>query len=137
VPKHIHHVDIRVSDIDASRTFYESALAPLGLRVTSTDRDPNGGAEIVFGEGQSGDFAIHEPTAGTGQDTVTTGAHVAFAAADRQTVGLFYDAALLAGGRSIGAPGPRPEYSEQYYGAFVLDPDGNNIEAVCHDHRSV
>jgi catechol 2,3-dioxygenase-like lactoylglutathione lyase family enzyme len=137
MPKHIHHVDIRVSDIDASRRFYESALAPLGLGVTSADHDPNGGAEIVFGKGDSGDFAIHEPTAGAGQDTVTTGAHVAFAAADRRTVGLFYDAALLAGGRSIGAPGPRPEYSEHYYGAFVLDPDGNNIEAVCHDHRPV
>jgi catechol 2,3-dioxygenase-like lactoylglutathione lyase family enzyme len=130
---HIHHVDIRVSDVDASRRFYEAALAPLGIRVTSTQRDPNGGAEIVFGDGEAGDFAIHEPTSAAGQDTVTTGAHVAFAAADREAVGSFYDAALLAGGRSIGAPGPRPQYSERYYGAFVLDPDGNNVEAVCHD----
>jgi catechol 2,3-dioxygenase-like lactoylglutathione lyase family enzyme len=134
--KHIHHVDIRVSDIDASRRFYESALAPLGVRLTSTEPDPNGGIEIVFGDGESGDFAIHEPTASIGQDTVTTGAHVAFAAADRRAVKLFYDAALRAGGRSIGVPGPRPEYSERYFGAFVLDPDGNNVEAVCHDQRS-
>jgi catechol 2,3-dioxygenase-like lactoylglutathione lyase family enzyme len=134
--KHIHHVDIRVSDIDASRRFYESALAPLGVRVTSTEPDPNGGIEIVFGDSESGDFAIHEPTASIGQDTVTTGAHVAFAAADRRAVKLFYDAALRAGGRSIGVPGPRPEYSERYFGAFVLDPDGNNVEAVCHDQRS-
>lgn len=134
--RHVHHVDIRVSDIENSRVFYEAALEPLGIRVTSTDPDPNGGIEIVFGDGESGDFAIHEPTDSIGQDTVTTGAHVAFVAPDRAAVQSFYSAALQNGGRSVGAPGPRPQYSERYYGAFVLDPDGNNVEAVCHDQRS-
>ena len=67
-----------------------------------------------------------------GQNVVTTGAHIAFEAADRAEVAEFHAAALRHGGRDIGAPGPRSEYSERYYGAFAPDPDDNNIEAVCH-----
>ncbi len=73
------------------------------------------------------------PTSGSRKrDPVTPSAHIAFAAPDRATVDAFHDAALAAGGRDNGEPGPRPIYHEHYYGAFVLDPDGNNIEAVCH-----
>ena len=75
-------------------------------------------------------FAIHSPTSASGQDTVTTGAHIAFRADSREAVHEFHSAALANGGRDIGAPGPRAVYSPGYYGAFVLDPDGNNIEAV-------
>ena len=132
---YIDHVDIRVSDIDVSQRFYEAALEPLGLRVTQTRPDPNGGAEIGFGAAAGTEFAIHEPTKSPGQDTVTTGAHIAFAASDRSAVQAFHEAAVAHGGRDIGAPGPRPVYSEGYYGAFVLDPEGNNVEAICHVPR--
>lgn len=132
---YIDHVDIRVSDIDASKRFYEAALEALGLRVTQTRPDPNGGAEIGFGAAAGTEFAIHEPTDSPGQDTITTGAHIAFSAADESAVHAFHEAAVGHGGRDIGAPGPRPVYSEGYYGAFVLDPDGNNVEAICHVPR--
>jgi catechol 2,3-dioxygenase-like lactoylglutathione lyase family enzyme len=132
VGSYIDHVDIRVSDIDRSRTFYEAALQPLGLGVTQTRPDPNGGEEIGFGAAAGTEFAIHEPTDRPGQDTITTGAHIAFSASDTGAVKAFHEAALANGGRDIGAPGPRPVYSEGYYGAFVLDPDGNNVEAICH-----
>jgi catechol 2,3-dioxygenase-like lactoylglutathione lyase family enzyme len=128
----IDHVDVRVSDLEASRVFYEAALAPLGWSVISTEIDPAGGREIGFGHGEGVDFALHSPAAQPGQDTVTTGAHIAFTATERDAVHDFHAAALAHGGRDIGAPGPRPEYSAGYYGAFVLDPDGNNIEAVWH-----
>jgi catechol 2,3-dioxygenase-like lactoylglutathione lyase family enzyme len=126
----IDHVDIRVADVDASRAFYEAALAPLGVRVEPEEPDPAGGREIGFRFGGRVPFAIHSPTSGPGQDTVTTGAHIAFVAATAADVHAFHAAAIANGGTDIGAPGPRPEYSERYYGAFVLDPDGNNVEAV-------
>ena len=132
----IDHVDIRVSDVARSRTFYAAALAPLGWRAHAPEKDPAGGDEIGFGRGDGTRFAIHSPTADPGQDTVTTGAHIAFRADGPAAVQEFHAAALANGGRDIGEPGPRPEYSAGYYGAFVLDPDGNNIEAVWHDARS-
>jgi catechol 2,3-dioxygenase-like lactoylglutathione lyase family enzyme len=128
----LHHVDIRVSDLEASRRFYEAALAPLGFAVASDRPDPNGGREVAFGGGALDQFAIHEPTPAPGQDVVTRGAHVAFQASGREAVDAFHRAAVAAGAPSIGEPGLRPQYSDDYYGAFVLDPDGNNIEAVCH-----
>ena len=128
----IDHVDIRVSDISASRAFYAAALEPLGFIIKAEGPDPSGGTEVGFGGGAGTEFAIHEPTAERGQDTVTTGAHIAFAANGPEAVAAFHKAALAAGGRNIGDPGLRPEYSARYYGAFVLDPDNNNIEAVCH-----
>jgi catechol 2,3-dioxygenase-like lactoylglutathione lyase family enzyme len=129
----IDHVDIRVSDLSASRRFYESALEPLGFHVVADESDPNGGAEIGFGNGPGGEvwFALHEPTPQPGQDTITVGAHIAFVARGPDEVAAFHRCALTAGGRNLGNPGPRPEYSEGYFGAFVLDPDGNNVEAVC------
>jgi catechol 2,3-dioxygenase-like lactoylglutathione lyase family enzyme len=128
----IDHVDIRVSDVAASRAFYEAALAPLGWSVRSAENDPAGAFEVAFGDGGRTPFALHAPSGGAGQDTVTTGAHIAFEAASREAVQQFHAAACARGGRDIGPPGPRPEYSERYYGAFVLDPDGNNVEAVWH-----
>jgi catechol 2,3-dioxygenase-like lactoylglutathione lyase family enzyme len=127
----IDHVDIRVSDIDRSRVFYAAALAPLGMKIVFERSDPNGGREVGYGSDGS-DFAIHEPTPQAGQDTVTRGAHLAFTAAGPAEVSAFHRAAVAAGGTDIGEPGRRPEYRDRYYGAFVLDPDGNNVEAVCH-----
>jgi catechol 2,3-dioxygenase-like lactoylglutathione lyase family enzyme len=126
----IDHVDIRVADIEASGRFYEAVLAPLGYRLASDEPDPAGGREVAFGRGDRTSFAIHTVADAPGQDTVTTGAHIAFPATTRDEVAAFHAAALAHGGRDIGAPGPRPEYSDAYYGAFVLDPDGNNVEAV-------
>ena len=132
MPDAIDHVDIRVSDIEASRAFYEAALAPLGWRVSSVEDDPAGGREIAFARADETRFALHSPTEHPGQDTVTIGAHIAFQASGLDALEAFHGAALAHGGRDIGRPGRRPHYSANYYGAFVLDPDGNNIEAVWH-----
>jgi catechol 2,3-dioxygenase-like lactoylglutathione lyase family enzyme len=132
----IDHVDIRVSDIERSRAFYAAALAPLGWHAQPRDRDPAGGAEIGFGRSDGTRFAIHSPASNPGQDTVTTGAHIAFGADGPEAVRDFHAAALANGGRDIGSPGPRTLYSYGYYGAFVLDPDGNNVEAVWHGPSS-
>jgi catechol 2,3-dioxygenase-like lactoylglutathione lyase family enzyme len=118
----VDHVSLRVRDLEASRRFYEAALAPLGFGVVSA---PEGGA--AFGVQGADDFWILLG------DTPSTNVHVAFAARDRAAVDAFYRAALETGGRDNGAPGLRPEYHAGYYGAFVFDPDGNNVEAVHHD----
>ena len=109
-----------VSDIAASRAFYEQALAPLGVRVVL---DLAG--YVGFGDGGMPWFFV-------AARTPTERVHVAFSAEGRNLVDAFHAAALAAGGRDNGAPGPRPTYHAHYYGAFVYDPDGNNIEAVCH-----
>lgn len=115
----IDHVVIGVADIEASRGFYEQALAPLGLAVV-LDRP----GYVGFGADRPFFFlAAREPSARV---------HLAFAANDRVSCDAFHEAALAAGGSDNGAPGPRPQYHQHYYGAFALDPDGNNIEAVCH-----
>jgi catechol 2,3-dioxygenase-like lactoylglutathione lyase family enzyme len=121
----IDHITIEVSDFERSRRFYEAALAPFGLNVEDWANPDNGKPEAEFGPHGSEDFAITPGTPGRPL-------HVAFAAPDRETVHAFHAAALAAGGRDNGPPGPRPKYSERYYAAFVLDPDGNNIEAVFH-----
>ncbi len=118
------HVTIGVSDLERSRRFYEAALAPLGFaRARKHDVLPN---EYEFGPDGATDFAI--------STDYPTGApvHIAFCADERAQVDAFHAAALAAGGRDNGSPGPRPEYSPGYYGAFVLDPDGHNLEAVFH-----
>jgi catechol 2,3-dioxygenase-like lactoylglutathione lyase family enzyme len=118
----IDHVTLGVSDLDRARDFYDRALAPLGLkRITGADREFAG-----YGVPGKGYFWI-----GPAKEA-PTGTHVAFATSDRATVHAFHEAALAAGGRDNGAPGPRPQYAPTYYGAFVLDPDGHNIEAVCY-----
>jgi catechol 2,3-dioxygenase-like lactoylglutathione lyase family enzyme len=116
----IDHVILNVSDFDRSKVFYERALAPLGLGVVMEL-----GRGAGFGRDGKPEFWIAE----RGEPTA---AHVAFAAADRETVDAFYTAATAAGGEDNGPPGLRPHYHENYYGAFVIDPDGNNVEAVCH-----
>jgi catechol 2,3-dioxygenase-like lactoylglutathione lyase family enzyme len=120
----IDHVSIGVSDLERSRAFYARALAPLGFAEIGPWR--RGAKEIAFGLEEADDFAI-SPEYGTGASV-----HVAFAADRREQVDAFYAAALAAGGRDNGPPGLRPEYSADYYGAFVLDPDGHSIEAVHH-----
>lgn len=120
----IDHVTVGVSDLQRSREFYRRALVPLGFAEIGPA--PARADEIEFGLEEAADFAIS-----TAYETGAP-AHVAFAADRREQVDAFYAAAIAAGGRDNGAPGRRPEYSEGYYGAFVLDPDGHNIEAVHH-----
>jgi catechol 2,3-dioxygenase-like lactoylglutathione lyase family enzyme len=120
----IDHVSVGVSDLERSREFYRRALTPLGFAEIGTWRD--GAQEVTFGLDEADDFAISLAYPASGS------VHVAFAADRREQVDAFYAAAIAAGGRDNGPPGLRPEYSEGYYGAFVLDPDGHNIEAVHH-----
>jgi len=124
----IDHTGLDVSDYEKSKAFYSAALAPLGYSVImEVPREHTGGVGVAgLGEKGKPDFWIHE---GTPQ---TPRVHVAFGVTSRALVDAFYEAALAAGGKDNGKPGPRPHYHAGYYGAFVLDPDGHNIEAVCH-----
>jgi catechol 2,3-dioxygenase-like lactoylglutathione lyase family enzyme len=117
----VDHVMIRVRDVEASRRFYEAALAPFGIHVEEYE----GQGPIAFGPEGSEDFLI---VAGETAAPV----HVAFLANDPTTVDAFHAAALEAGGTDNGAPGRRERYHPRYYAAYALDPDGNNVEAVCH-----
>lgn len=121
----IDHIGIRVRDFPASRAFYVPALATLGLSVVD----------------EGGDWAMigHDPEPskaviwfGRDEGGVTSPLHFAFAADGRGQVDAFYKAAIAAGGRDNGPPGLRPQYHARYYAAFVIDPDGHNVEAVCH-----
>jgi catechol 2,3-dioxygenase-like lactoylglutathione lyase family enzyme len=125
----IDHVGIRVSDLPASQRMYEAALAELGFVVLSKG-EFEGDAYLLFGRADSDDFSLHTVGTKPGRDRVTTGAHIAFRASDAGSVMRWHDAAVGHGGTDIGPPGVRPEYSGYYYAAFVLDPDGNNVEAV-------
>ena len=117
------HVGLNVADLATSRRFFEEALEPLGYRVV---RDFSEYGAVGFGtEADKPEFWVGA------RDPRGTGTHVAFAAVDRATVDGLHAAALAAGGSDNGQPGIRHEYDPSYYGAFVLDPDGNNIEAVC------
>jgi catechol 2,3-dioxygenase-like lactoylglutathione lyase family enzyme len=123
----LDHVGLVVSDLDASLGFYDRALAPIGIaRLMSVDGPDGKPLFVGFGADRKPFFWLH-----TG-DAPSVSTHVAFTAGSRTMVEDFYAAALAAGGRDNGAPGPRPHYHPTYYGAFVLDPDGNNIEAVNH-----
>src|SRR3954468_10451962 len=127
----IDHVGIRVSDLQSSRRMYEAALGELGF-VALSEGTFEGDAYVLFGRGASDDFALHAVGTEPGRDRVTTGAHIAFRAADAVSVERWHAAAISNGGTDNGAPGIRPEYSGRYYAAFALDPDGNNVEAVFH-----
>jgi catechol 2,3-dioxygenase-like lactoylglutathione lyase family enzyme len=127
----IDHVGIRVSDLAASRRIYAAALAELGFTVLD-EGVFEGDAYVLFGRGTSDDFALHDVGSKPGRDRVTTGAHIAFRAPDASAVERWHAAAVRNGGTDNGAPGLRPEYSGRYHAAFVLDPDGNNVEAVFH-----
>jgi catechol 2,3-dioxygenase-like lactoylglutathione lyase family enzyme len=118
----LDHVTIGVSDIERSKKFYDRALRPLGIeRLYGED-----GKFAGYGISPKAFFWIGR------KDIPQTGAHIAFTAQDRATVDRFHDEAIAAGGRDNGQPGLRPNYHPNYYGAFVLDPDGHNVEAVCH-----
>ena len=123
----LDHVMIRVADLDRAKAFYVPALAPLGYAIFREHRLPSGGGAIGFVHGGKPDFWI-----GGNWPGHTDRVHVAFTANDRAMVQAFYDAALKAGASDNGAPGLRPLYHPNYYGAFVTDPDGHNVEAVCH-----
>ena len=121
----LDHIGFPVSDFARSKAFYTQALAPLGISVLM---------EVALsddGDGYAG-FGNDRPHfwIGTGKP-LQSRLHVAFAAKSRADVKAFYEAAIAAGGKDNGPPGLRPHYHENYYGAFVLDPDGHNIEAVC------
>ena len=117
----IDHVTISVSDIERGKRWYEQALRPLGYALVM---EGEGSAAFGTGEGIPDVWlAARGPTAPT---------HVALASPDRATVDRFHEQAVAAGGTDNGAPGVREHYHENYYGAYVLDPEGNNIEAVCH-----
>jgi catechol 2,3-dioxygenase-like lactoylglutathione lyase family enzyme len=117
----IDHVSLNVGDFEASKRFYVEALAPLGYELVTEF----GGRAAGFGRDGKPSFFIED------RGEPHTAVHVAFASPDRATVDRFHTAGLAAGGTDNGAPGLR-WYHEHYYGAFVLDPDGNNVEAVCH-----
>jgi catechol 2,3-dioxygenase-like lactoylglutathione lyase family enzyme len=118
----LDHVGIRVSDFEQSKRFFTEALSPLGYELIM---EPSVSA-AGFGRQGKPDFWI-------GQGDRGQPVHIAFAASDRASVDAFHEEALAAGGRNNGGPGLRPEYHPSYYAAYVFDPDGNNIEAVCHE----
>jgi catechol 2,3-dioxygenase-like lactoylglutathione lyase family enzyme len=117
------HVMVKVKDLNSSKRFYTAALAPLGFGV---QYDADG--MLGFGPKDA-------PALWMAKGKPNGPVHIAFAAKDRAAVQAFYAAALPAGGKDNGKPGLRPEYHANYYGGFVKDPDGNNIEAVCHQEE--
>jgi len=121
----IDHMTFRAKDIEKAKAFYSAALAPLGYKAVYDD--VHDGVRVVgFGcDGKIDTWLVN--TQPSSQHT-----HLAWLAQTREQVDQFYKAALQAGGKDNGAPGLRPHYHANYYGAFVIDPDGNNIEAVCH-----
>jgi catechol 2,3-dioxygenase-like lactoylglutathione lyase family enzyme len=133
----LDHMTFRVSDIERSKAFYAAALEPLGYAVLVDQRFD--GVRVV-GLGTPATAAGQAPKIDTwlvdGPSpygaSATTGCHLAWAAPTRAAVDAFHRAALAAGGADHGAPGLRAHYHPDYYGAFVIDPDGNNVEAVCH-----
>jgi hypothetical protein len=110
---------------------YESALAELGFSVLG-EGEFEGDEYVLFGRDGSDDFSLHTVGTKPGRDRATTGAHVAFTAPDANAVSRWHTAALLHGATDNGPPGLRPEYSGEYFAAFVIDLDGNNVEAVFH-----
>lgn len=117
----IDHVKVGVRDIQKAKEYYAKALEPLGYTIHFEAE-----GMTYFADAAGLDF-------GVGETDRPGGTHVGFTAADADAVNAFYEAALAAGGADNGAPGLRPEYGTGYYAAYVLDPDGNNIEAKCHE----
>jgi catechol 2,3-dioxygenase-like lactoylglutathione lyase family enzyme len=124
----IDHTGIRVSSFERSKAFYQKALAPLGYRLQLEFKQTAGFRAAVAGktDDPGGDFWI------TGGEPFTPRSHIAFRAGNRDEVNAFYTAAIAAGGRDNGAPEVCSSYHAHYYAGFVHDPDGYNIEAVCH-----
>ena len=126
-PIMIDHIGFAVKEMSHAKAFYIEALKPLGIGVLMevSAEETGGDAHAGFGKDNKAFFWIG------GSAKPKGGTHVAFTARTRAEVDAFYRAAIAAGGRDNGAPGPRPHYHKHYYGAFVFDPDGNNIEAAC------
>lgn len=124
----IDHTGVSVSDFTRSKAFYTQTLSAIGYALLMEfPASVTGHTDVAgFGEPPKADFWVSQGTPNHPP------MHVAFRVASRAQVDAFYQAALAAGARDNGAPGVRPHYHEHYYGAFVLDPDGHNIEAVCH-----
>ena len=124
----IDHTGIVVSDFAKSKAFYQQALASIGYALLmEIPESVNGRTDVAgFGEPPKPDFWVIKGTPNKPP------IHIAFRVVNRAMVDAFYQAAIAAGGRDNGSPGVRPHYHPNYYGAFVLDPDGHNIEAVCH-----
>ena len=123
----LDHIGVPVSDYARSVAFYDAVLAPLGIR-----RVMEVTAEMTGGDAHAG-YGLAKPEFWIGTDAALKGRlHVAFTAPSRAAVDAFHAAAITAGAGDNGAPGIRAHYHPDYYGAFVLDPDGHNIEAVCH-----
>ncbi len=123
----IDHIGFPVADYERSKAFYAAALAPLGYAlIMEVRQNENTHHAAGFGRNGKPDFWIG------GEGGLDGILHVAFAADDRATVDAFYRAAIAAGGGDNGPPGLRPHYHPNYYAAFVHDPDGHNVEAVCH-----
>ena len=116
----LDHIGLTVSDYARAKAFYTEALAPLGITLM-----------MEFGSDAAG-FGRAKPYFWIAPGDATGPIHIAFGASTRAEVDAFYKAALAAGGKDNGAPGVRAHYHPDYYGAFVLDPDGHNVEAVCH-----
>jgi len=128
----IDHMGIAVTELDRSRKFYEAALGPLGMSVqmeVGGDKTESGGTALGFGEPGEKIFWIADG------EKVGEGTHVAFKVERRDQVDAFHVEGLKAGGRDNGAPGLRPHYGPNYYAAFLFDPDGANIEAVCYEEE--
>jgi catechol 2,3-dioxygenase-like lactoylglutathione lyase family enzyme len=119
----LDHVSLNVSNAAKAKQFYTKALQPLGY---SLFKEYDGG----FGIGEGGESSVWTQEADIDKPT-----HLSFRVKDRKQVDAFYKAAIAAGGKDNGKPGIREKYSQDYYAAFVLDPDGNNVEAVCHDSK--
>jgi len=124
----IDHIAVHVRDIARATEFYLKALAPLGIAIVMqvSAKETGHGAAVGFGANQKPFFWLGEGGDPSGP------MHIAFVASSRAGVDAFYEAAIKAGAADNGKPGLRPEYHANYYGAFVIDPDGNNVEAVCH-----
>ncbi|KWV43524.1 glyoxalase [Bradyrhizobium macuxiense] len=124
----IDHIGFSVSDYERAKAFYQTALAPLGYSLIMEVTAEQTGHDAAAGFGADGkpDFWIG------GETAMNKPVHIAITAKDRATVDAFYKAAIAAGGSDNGPPGIRAHYHPNYYGAFVRDPDGHNIEAVCH-----
>jgi catechol 2,3-dioxygenase-like lactoylglutathione lyase family enzyme len=125
----LDHVSLGVTDLERSRRFYDAALQPLGV-VRIADFGPNRGSDYGQAPGELGVESTITREAAV--PTPVAGAHIGFRAPSHAAVDTFFAAALKHGGRDDGPPGLRPIYHASYYGAFVLDPDGHCIEAVCH-----
>jgi catechol 2,3-dioxygenase-like lactoylglutathione lyase family enzyme len=123
----LDHTGFPVADYARSKAFYQQALAPLGYSlIMEVAQEVADSPAAGFGANGKPDFWIG------GEGGLNRPIHIAFAARDHAAVDAFHRAAIAAGGRDNGAPGLRPHYHANYYGAFVLDPDGHNVEAVCH-----